>query len=106
MTTMAVPGDVSPCNTCGACCSHSAEWPRFTCEDDAALDRLPQDLVNASLSGMRCIGARCSALVGTVGIATSCSIYAIRPDVCRECQPGDDACAIARAARGLPLIAA
>lgn len=103
---MAVPGDISPCNTCGACCAHSAEWPRFTCEDDAALDRLPPDLVNASLSGMRCDGARCSALVGTVGIATSCSVYEVRPDVCRECQPGDDACNIAREARGLPLIVA
>jgi hypothetical protein len=100
------PPDVSPCNTCGACCSYSAEWPRFTVEDDDALDGLPRDLVNARMSGMRCDGARCSALAGTVGIATSCTVYADRPDVCRECQPADDACNIARRAHGLPLLVA
>jgi Fe-S-cluster containining protein len=97
---------VSPCNTCGACCAHSAEWPRFTCEDDAALDRLPRNLVNARGSGMRCVGERCTALVGTVGVATSCAVYAIRPDVCRDCQPGDEACNIARRARGLSVLVA
>ena len=39
---------------------------------------------------------RCAALVGDVGIATSCAVYAVRPDVCRACVPGDDACAMAR----------
>lgn len=98
------PGDVSPCNTCGACCSYSADWPRFTIEEEDALDRLPHDLVNDSLSGMRCNGVRCSALLGTVAVATSCSIYADRPVVCRACQPADDACNIARQAHGLPLL--
>jgi len=97
--------DASPCTTCGACCAHDASWPRFTYEDDAALDRLPPGLVNDTLSGMRCNGTRCAALVGTVGVETSCSIYALRPDVCRDCQPGDEACNMAREARGLPLIA-
>ncbi|MGE0022927.1 MAG: YkgJ family cysteine cluster protein [Hyphomicrobium sp.] len=103
---MANPADASPCNTCGACCAHDAGWPRFTCEADADLDRLPPELVKGDLSGMRCDGARCAALVGTVGVETSCAIYALRPDVCRACQPGDEACSIAREARGLPLIAA
>ena len=32
-----VTAAVSPdCRTCGACCSFSREWPRFTLEDDAA----------------------------------------------------------------------
>jgi Fe-S-cluster containining protein len=39
--------------------------------------------------------------VGDVGIATSCSIYTVRPDVCRACFPGDDACAMARRRFGL-----
>lgn len=84
---------------CGACCSYSADWPRFTWEDDAALARLPQDLV--TLSGMRCDGARCSALVGVVGVSTSCAVYADRPDVCRACVAGDDACQMARSKFGL-----
>jgi uncharacterized protein len=45
---------------------------------------------------MRCEGDRCAALVGDVGVSTSCAIYAVRPDVCRACLPGGDDCAIAR----------
>ena len=45
---------------------------------------------------MRCNGDRCTALVGEVGVATACSIYAVRPDVCKACLPGDDACLMAR----------
>ena len=80
------------CQACGACCSFSADWPRFSLEDDAALDRIPRAFVDDSLGRMRCEGDRCAALVGDVGVATSCSIYAVRPDVCRACVPGDDAC--------------
>jgi uncharacterized protein len=95
----------SPCNACGACCSYSAEWPRFTLESDAAIARLPRELVGEGMVGMRCEGARCCALVGIVGVATSCAVYALRPYVCRECQPGDDACAMARERAGLPPLA-
>jgi uncharacterized protein len=45
---------------------------------------------------MRCIGDRCAALTGRIGVSTSCGIYALRPDVCRACDPGDDACLTAR----------
>jgi len=86
----------APCQACGACCSFSAEWPRFSLEDDAALDRIPRAFVDDSLGRMRCEGDRCAALVGDVGVATSCAVYAVRPDVCRACVPGDDACAMAR----------
>ena len=82
--------------SCGACCSTSYEWPRFTLEDDAAIARIPAKYVDASGARMRCRGDRCSALVGVVGDMTSCAIYADRPDVCRACVPGDDACQIAR----------
>jgi uncharacterized protein len=50
---------------------------------------------------MRCHGNRCAALEGVVGVSTSCAIYAVRPDVCRACLPGDDACRRARARFGL-----
>ena len=33
------------------------------------------------------------------------AIYELRPDVCRECQPGDDACTMARERAGLPPLA-
>jgi Fe-S-cluster containining protein len=89
------------CLRCGACCAYSRSWPRFTLEHDADLDLIPPALVDPSGSGMRCIGDRCSALVGEVGVETSCGIYGLRPDVCRACQPGDDACLMARERFGL-----
>ena len=101
MTAAASPEAVPLCRTCGACCSFSREWPRFTLEDDAHLDRIPGVLVDPHLGRMRCDGDRCAALVGEVGVSTACAIYSIRPDVCRACEPGDDACLMARQRFGL-----
>jgi uncharacterized protein len=100
----AVTTTSSPCQGCGACCSYSSNWPRFTTEDDAALDLIPADFVNEKLSGMRCDGDRCSALSGKIGVATSCGIYKVRPEVCRTCMPGDPECAMARRRHGLPVL--
>ena len=91
------------CQSCGACCSYSAEWPRFSTEDDAQLDRIPEKYIALDLSGMRCEGVRCSALTGEVGKSTACGIYELRPDVCRACMPGDEECLMARAAHGFPI---
>jgi len=91
-----------PCQSCGACCAYSSNWPRFTTEEDAALDLIPPSLVNERGAGMRCDGDRCSALSGRIGVATSCTIYAIRPEVCRTCMPGDAECGMARRKWGLP----
>lgn len=89
------------CQTCGACCSYSSEWPRFTMETDEAIDLIPAELTSADGRGMRCEGSRCSALAGKVGTHAACTIYDVRPDVCRACNPGDDECRTARAAFGL-----
>ncbi|MGB8401799.1 YkgJ family cysteine cluster protein [Bradyrhizobium sp.] len=94
------------CRACGACCSYSQDWPRFTTEDDAQLDLIPEEFVNQSLSGMRCDGDRCSALSGKIGVATRCDIHAVRPEVCRTCMPGDVECAMARRRHGLAPISA
>lgn len=94
--------DPSPCQACGACCAFSRSWPRFTVEDDDEIARIPWDLVAADGSGMRCVGDRCSALAGDIGSATACTIYDIRPEVCRSCQPGDEECLMARRRHGLP----
>lgn len=102
MPSSASAEDVSPCTSCGACCAYDAEWPRFWTDSDDALARIPPNLVNEDGTGMACDGERCQALVGIVGEATQCSIYASRPEVCRACMPGDDACAMAREAWGLP----
>jgi len=95
----------SPCLSCGACCAYSETWPRFTIEDDAALELIPPSFVNSKQSGMRCAGDRCSALSGQVGVATSCKVYAMRPEVCRTCMPGDVECNLARRRHGLSPLA-
>jgi uncharacterized protein len=97
-------GDCGPCRTCGACCAHAHAWPRFTLESEDEIERIPAALIAADGSGMRCEGERCMALAGTIGTGTTCTIYAMRPIVCRDCLPGDDACTMARTARGLPAL--
>ena len=89
------------CRACGACCSFSFEWPRFSLEEDADLDRIPRAFVDDEYGRMRCHGDRCAALVGEVGASTSCAVYSVRPEVCRACLPGDDACEQARRRFGL-----
>jgi uncharacterized protein len=84
------------CQACGACCAYSAEWPRFSLENDAVLALIPREYVDAGDGRMRCDGNRCAALVGEVGVKTSCAVYDVRPDVCRACLPSDDACLMAR----------
>ena len=98
--TAAVP-DTADCRTCGACCAYSADWPRFTLEDDSAVQRIPEHLVDDRRWRMRSVGRRCAALDGEVGVSTTCTIHDVRPIVCRDCMPGDDACRIAREHYGL-----
>ncbi|MDX2288015.1 MAG: YkgJ family cysteine cluster protein [Hyphomicrobiaceae bacterium] len=97
---------VSPCQRCGACCATSAEWPRFSLESEEALAAIPQSLVARNLSGMACDGDRCRALAGVIGETVACTIYAVRPIVCRDCMPGDPECGIARERWGLPPLPA
>lgn len=98
-------GDSAICQACGACCAYSRTWPRFTLETDAEIAAIPEAVIDDRQSGMRCDGERCTALAGEVGVATSCTIYDVRPIVCRDCVPGDDACTIARLARGMAPVA-
>ena len=100
-----IAGPAGPCQACGACCGYSQNWPRFSTEDDAALALIPPEFVNARASGMRCDGDRCAALNGRIGEATACAIYAVRPEVCRTCMPGDAECTMARKKYGLPVLA-
>jgi Fe-S-cluster containining protein len=95
---------VSPCQSCGACCDTSAEWPRFSLESDEVLALIPERYVDDANGRMRCEGNRCTALSGKVGEATACVVYAVRPEVCRACEPGDPECDIARRHHGLAPI--
>lgn len=92
------------CQTCGACCAYSRSWPRFSTEDEVELARIPAALVADDRLHMRCDGDRCRALAGEIGRATACTIYPVRPHVCRACEPGDEACQMARARFGLAAL--
>ncbi len=92
----------TPCQTCGACCAYSADWPRFGLETEEEIEAIPRDYVDDARGTMRCEGNRCIALAGTIGVATACQVYAVRPQVCRACEPGDDSCTLARRRFNLP----
>ena len=78
--------------------------PRFALESDAAIAAIPPAYVDEARGRMRCVGDRCSALAGEVGVATACRVYVVRADVCRECKPGDAACTMARQRFNLPAL--
>jgi uncharacterized protein len=94
----------SPCQSCGACCAYSRDWPRFALETEEHIAAIPLALVDDARGTMRCKGDRCVALSGEVGVATACTIYALRPEVCRACEPGDDSCTLARKHFGLSAL--
>ena len=102
-----MPDDpADPCRACGACCSYNSRWPVFTTDSDADIAAIPRAYVNDEGTGMHCKGNRCSALAGKVGSATTCLAYAVRPDVCRTCKPGDAECNMARQSFGFTMLAA
>jgi uncharacterized protein len=94
---MSAESDSQICQACGACCAYDPSWPRFSLESDEDLARIPGPLVNAWQSGMAFVSGRCAALDGKLGCSVSCRIYTVRPIVCHDCLPGDEACATARA---------
>ncbi len=95
---------VIDCQTCGACCAYSHDWPELG--DDPDGDGIPIELIDCDTGRMKCDGDRCVALTGEIGVSVSCSVYAERPAVCREFDPAERAkdCNIVRAWHGLPLM--
>lgn len=87
---------VYDCQSCGACCAYSRDWPRFSLETDAEIARIPAQYVNDAVGCMLSIDNRCTALAGKLGEHVACQVYEVRPIVCRDCQPGDEECLIAR----------
>ena len=90
------------CQSCGACCSYSADWPQLVTDADRGPDGPPAAL-RTDDGYVRCTGDRCDALRGVVGQSTACVIYGARPSPCRGCNPGDRSCHVARAAFGLSV---
>jgi Fe-S-cluster containining protein len=96
------------CQTCGACCHGDEGWVHVDAADDARVDSSPALSAHVVLTrhggyvkrSLRMVGGACSALAKTPSGVT-CTIYEVRPSVCRELESGSDACHAARRARGL-----
>jgi len=90
------------CMKCGACCAY---WPNIPVRETEVKDideRLKLYLKPSSLEprglSMKFVegSTRCVALEGQLGVSVKCSIYDIRPPVCRRFEPGSDLCKKAR----------
>lgn len=81
--------DSNPCLTCGACCAHF-RVSFFWGEAQSAGGSVPDDLLipispsYVAMSGTQCKPARCIALIGDIGKAVHCTIYAERSTTCRN----------------------
>ena len=99
------------CQNCGACCVSDFDAPDYVhVSNEEAEPFWERDLgkllyeertYGAPAMSMRtredeCGNCRCIALSGTVGKDVSCSVYDIRPNVCRNFEPGTDVCDYAR----------
>jgi Fe-S-cluster containining protein len=93
------------CTDCGACCA-AFRVSFYWAETEAR--QIPTGLVQKLNPWMCCMtgsnsdSPRCNALKGTIGHTVKCEIYELRPEPCREVQPGDDQCNRARKRHGLP----
>lgn len=102
------------CQQCGACCFSQLErYVRVTGDDYARLDEHAEALTE--FHGHRCYmrmeEGHCAALRLDPRSGTfACSIYALRPETCRELERGSPACdaeltqKAGRASRALALL--
>src|SRR5262245_61256030 len=96
------------CRVCGACCfSESGRHARVTGDDYARLGDAAEELVvfienRAFMRIDRTNGiGRCAALsFDAVSRTFSCSVYELRPAVCRELERGSGACEGERSTKG------
>ena len=82
------------CQTCGACCVEAGAV--ILAEEDDVPASLVQHVANLRCMVTEGTSFRCAALLGTVGQAVGCGIYARRPEVCRLFEAGSDECLSAR----------
>jgi hypothetical protein len=90
----------NPCQRCGACCAAfrvSFYWAEAT---EAGLPEPLTETVNpfySCMAGTNQSSPRCHVLQGDIGKKVACVVYQQRPSPCREVQPGEEKCNIARA---------
>lgn len=91
MANEPIPTD---CKSCGACCCHDSDplWVEVTAEEAKGYSpywTVPGDV---EAFAMKFKDGKCKRLVGLPGISVFCTIYQIRPAICRKVQPGDEIC--------------
>jgi uncharacterized protein len=107
-----MPG-INLCLSCGACCAHYRVSFYWAEADDVTRGGVPVGLTERLgrdrlvMKGTNQSSPRCSALMGELGRSVDCSIYANRPQVCRNllaswsAGQADEKCDKARIAIGL-----
>ncbi|WP_447592337.1 YkgJ family cysteine cluster protein [Aquipseudomonas campi] len=103
----------SPCLSCGACCAYfrvSFYWGECQSAGGSVPDQLVEQVspIHVAMQGTCSKPARCVGLLGDVGGAVRCTLYAQRSSTCREFDASwengvaNPHCDAARAAHGLP----
>jgi uncharacterized protein len=83
------------CQYCGACCKHrdDPKWIEVTAEDAKKIPLAWLQVGDIEPFAMRQTDSgRCVAFEWEVGKHCRCSIYDIRPSICRKVQPHDEIC--------------
>ena len=107
--------DDNLCLKCGACCAFFRATFYWSEADKATGGCVPEELTEKLndfrifMKGTNSSKPRCIALMGEIGESVYCSIYGIRPSVCRafDVALGPDpkhGCNIARKKWGLPPV--
>jgi Fe-S-cluster containining protein len=101
-----------PCLSCGACCASFRVSFYFGESDSVPGGSVPQQMVEVvtpflvAMRGTNQPQPHCSALIGKVGVSSSCLIYEQRASTCREVEVGDERCITARTRHRLPMLTA
>lgn len=106
-----------PCLSCGACCAHFRVAFHWSEADPFLGGQTPVELTEqldphrVVMRGTQSRSPRCTSLVGEIGVAAHCGIYAQRPSPCAALQPAWEQgqpsaqCDRARLAHGLVPLA-
>ena len=98
--SLAVPAD---CQDCGVCCFSTLEtYVRVTGDDYERLGQRASDVTHfvGNRAYLRMTAGHCAALAIEEGGRFRCTVYEVRPDVCRELDRGSRECAGEIATKG------
>lgn len=96
------------CTKCGACCVSEHDLDAYVDTEPSEAELIPAHMLlrRFGFSSLRTKkrprgDVVCIALRGQLGKKVRCSIYDVRPAVCRSFRPGSRACLLSRAEVGI-----